>query len=34
VQLAADQAWPWRPPPGGATLRKAFLRSPDRLMKD
>ena len=33
VQLAADQAWPWRTP-GVATLRKAFLLSPDRPMKD
>ena len=33
VQLAADQAWPWRTP-GVATIRKAFLLSPDRPMKD
>jgi hypothetical protein len=33
VQLAADQARPWRTP-GVATIRKAFLLSPDRLMKD
>lgn len=31
--LAGDQAWPWRTP-GVATIRKAFLRSPDRPMKD
>ena len=28
AQLAADQAWPWRTP-GVATIRKAFLLSPD-----
>jgi hypothetical protein len=33
VQLAADQAWPWRTP-GVATIRKAFLLSPDRPMED
>lgn len=33
VQLAADQAWPWRTP-GVATIRKAFFLSPDRPMKD
>lgn len=33
VQLAADQAWPWRTT-GVATIRKAFLLSPDRPMKD
>ena len=33
VLQAADQAWPWRTP-GLATLRKAFLLSPDRAMKD
>jgi hypothetical protein len=33
VQLAADQVWPWRTP-GVATIRKAFLLSPDRPMKD
>jgi hypothetical protein len=33
IQLAADQAWPWRTP-GVATIRKAFLLSPDRPMKD
>lgn len=29
----ADQPWPWRTP-GVATIRKAFLLSPDRPMKD
>jgi len=33
VQLAADQAWPWCTY-GVATIRKAFLLSPDRPMKD
>jgi hypothetical protein len=32
VQLAADQAWPWRTP-GVATIRKAFLLSQGRPMK-
>lgn len=33
IQLAADQAWPWRTP-GVATLRKAFLLPADRPMTD
>ena len=33
VQLAADQAWPWRTP-GVATIRKAFLLPIDRPLPD
>jgi len=33
VQLAADQAWPWRTK-GVATIRKAFLLPPDRPLTE
>ena len=33
IQLAADQAWPWRTP-GVKTTRKAFLLPEDRPMKE
>lgn len=33
VQLAADQAWPWRNP-GVATLRKSFLLPANQPLKD
>lgn len=33
VQLAADQAWPWRTA-GMAALRKALLLPPNQPLKD
>ena len=33
VQLAADQAWPWRTP-GVVTIRKSFLLPPTRPLNE